>query len=154
MNFCSHMKKIRNVNNYWTKERCQEESSKYNNLKDFRKFCKTGYRTVHDNNWYDVCSHMKIMKRNYWTKEKCKEVASTCETKSEFKKKYARAYNISRKNNWLNEFCSHMKIIGNKMFRCIYSIEFSDNNIYVGLTFNINSRFIKHLKSGLFINIY
>lgn len=84
---------------------------------------------------------MKVRKpRNYWTFEKCKEEALKYKTKIEFKKKSAGAYDKCLKRKWIDSVCKHMLIIGNKIKRCIYSYEFSDNYVYVGLTYNIELR--------------
>lgn len=80
----------------------------------------------------------------YWTKEHCSEVALLCETKTEFKKKFVSAYNNAYEYGWLDELCSHMKPIGNIVKRLIYSYEFPDNYVYVGLTCNIQRRNRQH----------
>jgi hypothetical protein len=77
---------------------------------------------------------------NYWTKEHCHEVALTCETKTEFRIKYMSAYNCSWKNKYLDEICSHMKPLGNTHKRLVYSYEFSNNYVYVGITCNEKKR--------------
>lgn len=70
----------------------------------------------------------------YWSKEKCKEIAVLYSSRSEFNRKDGSAYVISRKNGWLDEICNHMIIVGNRMKRCIYAIEFLDNYVYIGLS--------------------
>jgi hypothetical protein len=67
-------------------------------------------------------------------------VALKCNTKSEFYTKFPGAYENSHKNGWINEICSHMVNIPNKKDRLIYAYEFSDNHIYIGLTYNIKIR--------------
>jgi len=146
---CSHMIKIRNVKNYWTKERCYEESQKYDKLTAFRKNSKTAYREIYENNWLDFLEHMRVKKPcNYWTKERCKEESLKYEYRSDFQKGSTRSYNVSRINGWLDDFCSHMKIVGNRNLRCIYVYEFPDKSAYVGLTYNIENRHKKHLEKG------
>ena len=89
----------------------------------------------------------------YWTKEKCIEVALLCETKKEFREKYEGAYKFSYKNGILEEICSHMKIYGNLYKRLIYSCEFNDNSIYIGLTCNSDRRKEEHFnKNGSVYN--
>ena len=61
-------------------------------------------------------------------------------TKTEFIKGSQHVYNIAVKNKWLDDICKHMKPIGDRYNKCIYSYEFSDNHVYVGLTHNINIR--------------
>ena len=55
------------------------------------------------------------------------------------------AYNMAKKLGIFDDICSHMKICGSLMLRCVYSYEFSDNHVYVGLTFNMKKRNAKHL---------
>jgi hypothetical protein len=63
-------------------------------------------------------------------------------TRSEFKFNSNSAYNSARKNGFLEEICSHTIKLGNKYNRCVYSYEFSDNHVYVGLTYNMKKRLI------------
>ena len=97
-----------------------------------------------------------------WTKEKCHIEALKYKTRINFKKKCGWAYEIARNNNWLddicshinknsvwkwlNDICSHMKRFGNKLFRCVYVYEFSDNCVYVGLTYNLEKRNVSRKK--------
>ena len=75
-----------------------------------------------------------------WTFEKCKKEAKKYSTKIEFKNKSPSAYVIANRKKWMKDISAHMKSVGNKYFRCIYSYEFSDNHVYVGLTFNLDER--------------
>jgi hypothetical protein len=78
--------------------------------------------------------------RGYWTKERCQEEALKYNNRKDFNIYSKSAYLRSIKNRWIDEICSHMIVSGNKYKRCIYSYEFDDNFVYVGLTFNINKR--------------
>lgn len=90
---------------------------------------------------------MKIRKPyGYWQNfDNCKFEASKFQTISEFSKYSSHGYNVARINNWLDDICFHMKKNGNHYNRCIYSCEFSDNSVYVGLTYNFNERKSNHL---------
>jgi hypothetical protein len=81
-------------------------------------------------------------KRNFWNKENCMLEAVKYLTRSEFKFNSGSAYSSARKNGFLNEICLHMIKLGNRNKRCIYSYEFSDNHVYVGLTYNIKKRML------------
>ena len=143
---CSHMKIIRKSNGYWTKEKCQEEALKYETRKIFHINSNSAYLISHKNEWLDeICSHMNeiIKPKNYWTKEKCQEEALKYKNKSDFLKNSI-AYFISIKKGWLNDICSHMIITGNRYKRCIYAAEFDNNHVYIGLTYNINTRIENH----------
>jgi hypothetical protein len=146
---CSHMVGLHKPNNYWTKERCQEEALKYNSKSEFSKNSSGAYDTSRKNGWLDeICSHMvELQKPNgYWTKERCQEEALKYNSKSEFRKNSGSAYTTSLTNGWIDEICSHMLPIGSLKKRYIYSYEFSDKSVYVGLTWNIADRKRRHIE--------
>lgn len=154
----------------WTKEKCAEEAVKYNSRLEFINKSLNAYNAARRNKWLDeICKHMgkNKIKNNYWTKEKCAEEALKYKSKNEFEKGSPTAYVKSGKMGWKDEICSHMNSNGNKYSRCVYAIEFPDNHVYIGLTYNYEKRFLQHLndiknnsivlkhfkKIGLFPNI-
>ena len=53
------MIKVRNNDDYWTKEKCKEEALKYKTRSEFYKNCISGYSRSYKSKWIDdVCSHM------------------------------------------------------------------------------------------------
>jgi len=78
------------------------------------------------------------------TKSKCKELALLCSSKSEFSIRFSGAYNKSLRMGWHEELCEHMLSHGNRYNRCVYTYEFEDGSIYVGLTYNLDVRKYKH----------
>lgn len=148
---CSHMIRIIHKKGFWTKEKCQEEALKYQTKNEFENNCGSGYDAARRYKWIDeICSHMVKIKneKGFWTKDKCQEEALKYDDRTLFNKESGGAYHAAHINGWLNEICSHMKIKGNKYKRCIYAYEFSDNFVYVGLTYNIRERNLQHLKNG------
>ena len=146
---------IRKQNGYWTKERCKNEALKYKYRSEFYKNQSAAYLKSLHNGWLDeICLHMIEIRKphNYWTKERCKEEALKYKYKSEFQKKSATAYILCRRNNWLDEFCSHMELLGDLYNRCIYAYEFSDKCVYIGLTFNLKKRDDDRKQKGSLIN--
>jgi predicted GIY-YIG superfamily endonuclease len=130
---------------FWTKERCQEEALKYKTRKEFSNNSRSSYTISQRNKWLDdICLHMTKKPSSYWTKERCQEEALKYKTRTEFKNKSYQAYKYSRINCWFDDICNHMPIIGNMYKRCIYSFEFEDNYVYIGLTYNINQRSEAH----------
>ena len=94
--------------------------------------------------------------RLIWSKERCKEEALKYKSRKDFQISNRPAYNNAWKNGWLDDICSHMTVIGNLTKRAIYSFEFEDNSVYIGLTYNINKRKNEHLtspKSSVFMHI-
>lgn len=107
---CSHMIDGKKPNGYWTKMKCEDIASKYNNSTLFKADNKELCAIAYKNGWMgDICSHMVDGKKpnGYWTFEHCKEVALNYTIRSSFKKASS-GYDSARKNGWLDEICSHM----------------------------------------------
>lgn len=149
MKLCKYTSFITEGSNIrWTKEKCQEEALKYSTRNEFFKKCANAYNACIRNKWIEeVCSHMISPNKpnNYWTKERCAEEALKYKSRSEFEKNSPFAYAKSGAKEWKDEICSHMNTSGNKYNRCIYAVEFPDNNVYIGLTYDFNKRFHQHL---------
>lgn len=141
---CKHMKP-KKLRNYWTEERCKEESLKYNNRKDFGEKSSRAYQLSLVNGWLDSYVHLKVKS---YTKKYCEEESKKYKTLKELIKNNFYLYNKILNNCWCDEMFLHMIPTGNLYKRCIYSYEFSDNHVYVGLTFNLNERNNNHMKKG------
>jgi len=142
----SHFIESQKPNGYWTYDKCKDSALKCKNNKELKEKYRTAYKKITQNNWIELTSHfIKTQKpKNYWTYEKCKEVALDCETKTELKSKYSSIYNKICKEKWF-DLLSHLRKVGNRYKRLIYSYEFCDNHCYVGLTGNIKRRNNQHL---------
>jgi len=135
----------------WTKEECTKEAQKYLYKKDFKKYSSGAYTSSIKNKWLDdITKHMISLRKSKdeWTLEECRDIAKKYKTRTEFNKKSISAYRISLSNDWIADVCSHMNCYGNRYLRCIYSYEFSDNSIYIGLTYNTDNRHKKHMFKG------
>lgn len=100
---CEHMKFDKKPRNYWSKERCKKEASKYTTLKEFRENSSC-YRSMIKNGWKDeICKHLKqrIKPYDYWTLDRCKEVSKQYPTRTTFGKAHYTAYQICLKSNWI-----------------------------------------------------
>jgi len=86
--------------------------------------------------------------RRYWTKDDCKNEALKYNFRSDFQKNSKSAYHASIRYKILDDVCLHMMHVGDIYKRCIYSYEFDDNFVYVGLTCNLGVRHDYHLKRG------
>jgi len=92
---------------------------------------------------------MKTRKKNgFWTKENCKIEALKYKTRRDLRFGNRGVYNKLINNKWLNEVCEHMGPVGDLYKRCVYVYKFSDNSVYVGLTYDINIRHNEHIKRG------
>ena len=100
----------KNPSGYWTKEKCHEESIKFNSRSEFRRN-GYAYQAARRNGWLDdICSHMIETKkqRGYYTKKKCHEEALKYNSKNDFGNNCRSAYTACLRNNWFDDVCSHM----------------------------------------------
>lgn len=136
--------------NYWTKERCREESLKYKNRSSFDRGARRAYEVSRFSGWLEEFfpNTKKTNPPNYWTKERCQEEALKYKNVGDFKKFSSAAYDASYKKSWIKEITGHFEVSGNRLKRFIYAYEFPDNHVYVGLTCNIERRKSEHLKQG------
>jgi hypothetical protein len=128
---------------YWTKSLCELEAEKYKTISEFKKYSGGAYNASKKNGWLNInCIYFqsKIKKAGYWTKEKCYEESLKYAYRGDFREKSKSAYAIACRNGWINDICVHMINVGNRYNKCIYSYEFSDNHVYVGLTYNVEKR--------------
>jgi len=140
---CSHM----SGNIRWTYELLKEEALKYNNKNDFNKNNINAYSVAYRRGILDeICSHMNCKVK--WTYELLKEEALKYNTRSSFREKNYPAYSSSRRRGILDEICSHMDRLGNIYNRFIYTIEFENNSVYVGLTCDLDRRKSQHIKKS------
>jgi hypothetical protein len=147
---CKDMIEVQKPTGYWTKERCEEEASKYKTRSEFQKNCGGAYSSAHSNGWLDeICKDMIEGKKpnGYWTKKNCAKEVYKYKTRSEFQKNSKSAWGSARRNGWLDEICKDMDVVGNKTMRCIYVFEFEDNYVYVGLTYNFKVRYNEHMSN-------
>ncbi len=133
------------LNRHWTKETCKLEALKYTSRKDFGINSKGAYIFSGRRGWRDeICEHMKsdII---YWNFDLVKKEAYKYRTRGEFARECGSGYGYATKNGLLDKICKHMIEQGNLFNRMIYSYEFSDKFVYVGLTYNQEKRRSEHL---------
>jgi len=131
--------------NYWTKENCAIEALKFSSRSAFWKFSKSAYNASIKNKWIDdICKHMHEY-YGLWNNENCAYEALKYNTRTDFLKNAPKAYRYATKKKILDNVCKHMLALGNLKKRCIYSAEFNNNFVYVGLTHNFNKRSNEHL---------
>lgn len=100
---------MKKPNGYWTKERCKEISSMYDNKSLFIKEQTTIYVIIRRNKWIDeLCDHMVNKYHKKWTKNECHVEALKYTSKIDFLKNNRGCYSASYENKWLDDICSHM----------------------------------------------
>ena len=91
-----------------------------------------------------LIEHLNEQRTPKWTKESAHQEALKYGTRNEFKRGNQSAYQAAWKNKWLDDITTHMIPVGNLHRRMIYAYEFPDNSVYVGLTFNRDTRDKSH----------
>jgi predicted GIY-YIG superfamily endonuclease len=86
-----------------------------------------------------------INNKNIYTYNECKDTALSCNSKGEFREKFPKHWYNSRINNWYDDITSHMKPQPSLKKRCLYKVSYSDGSVYLGLTWNYESRVRDHL---------
>jgi predicted GIY-YIG superfamily endonuclease len=130
----------------WTKELIIAEAKKYDYRSDFKKKEPNLYKSIIKGGYAEEAFSHMLFKPRKWTYEKCIEAAKTCKTKSEFGIKFCGAYATAKSHNWLSDIIKNFEPVGSKVKRCIYAYEFSDNSVYVGLTFSLKKRNMQHMR--------
>jgi predicted GIY-YIG superfamily endonuclease len=135
---------MRKSRGYWiNKENCRLEALKYDRISDFKKKSGGAYNSAKSNGWLiEITNHIiyKIKPVGYWSFENCKNEALKYKSRIEFKNNSAGAYGSCKENGWIDSVSGHMINIGHRYKKCVYSYEFSDNHVYVGITYNIERR--------------
>lgn len=143
----SHLKRVKRPNGSWTPKTVIEEAKKEKTLQDFRK---------NNPSAYDAAKKLKITAKlreilsfkfqpaGYWTYQRVASEAKKYRFRSDFEKGCLAAYHMASKKKWLAAVCQHMQRRGNRNYRAIYIIEFSDRSVYIGLTHNYDERLERH----------
>lgn len=136
--------------NKWTYEMCVECALKCSTKEEFKRLYSMQFRTSCEKGWlqevYIAANLINVNKIH--TKEKCLEYALKCSTKKEFKKWYINEYSAAVIRGWIDEICTHMKPLGNRESRGVYSykIEFDGKKYgYSGLAKDFNERHLQHI---------
>ena len=130
---------------YWNKEKCHEEALKYSSRMEFSKKSGGAYNAAVRGNFIDeICEHIERRPPDYWNKQRCTEEALKYKTKTDFKKNSTSAFQSARRQKLLDEICRHMGLDYFERPRMIYSYEFLDNSVYIGLTYDPKARKSRH----------
>lgn len=132
--------------NYWNKEHCTKELSKYTRKLEAKHGSPGAYNSAYTHGWLEtIAPHLQS--KTYWNRDKCfKEVREKgYKNKKEFREGSPGCYGYAVKHGFLDELCEGMEVLGNYNLRKVYVFEFEDGYAYVGLTYNPNRRQWQHL---------
>lgn len=80
-----------------------------------------------------------------WTDDALKNEALKYKSRSEFSKKSGSAYVAAHNKGIINDICGHMEWLGHRYARHVYLCVFSNNTIYIGLSYDPDARFRQHI---------
>ena len=134
---------------YWNNfDNCKNEAQKYKSNSEFRQNNGSAYEASRKNGWLQQITNYdnkkEIKPKNYWCYKTCFDEAQNFSSRNEFKIKSPAAYEKARKGSFLDSICQHMKPCGNYFNKFVYIFEFSDNHVYVGLTYDTKVRYNTH----------
>lgn len=137
-----HLKRNKASNGTWCDySNIREEALKYKSRSEFKKNSNGAYSGARKLNVLDdVCSHMEPLRDNYKHIKDCARVALNFNNRVVFREEEPACYDYAQKRGWLDEICEHMEYKGNTKKRKLYAIEFEDECVYVGLTFDYEDR--------------
>lgn len=134
------MKREVKPNGYWDFEKCKEVALFYETRMDFKNDSGSAYSAAVRLKILDqICSHMKVI-HDKWSREKCFELIKSYDSLVEIKEKNSTLYSAIYRLKIANEVQNILGRVGNRYNKCIYSYEFPDNRVYVGLTYNLEER--------------
>ena len=121
-------------------EKCKEQALLFNTRMDFKNGSMSAYSAAVVLKILDqICSHMKVIHIK-WTKESCLELIKSYKSLNEIREKNGALYSAIYRLKLNEDVHNILGRVGNRYNKCIYSYEFPDNSVYVGLTYNIEER--------------
>lgn len=138
--------KVRKPRGYWTVERGLEEARKYRTRSELIKNSFRAYDVLRKAGILERCGFEWGKKPNgYYTKERCLEIARGFKTRSDLEIGCGRAYRLIRDNDWWAEapWIEPPKNVNSDGW-CLYTYEFQDGCVYVGITTNPKGRDSAH----------
>jgi cytochrome c553/predicted GIY-YIG superfamily endonuclease len=144
----SHMTRMRREN--LTDDDLINIAKHYDDLTDFYTKEPSVYSLINQRKLQQVATNHMNKDIVHWTKQdlidKSKDYKNLRDFRSNYENLYAWALtNVSEKER--KEIFSHFKPLGNLRKRLIYSFEFPDKSVYVGLTFDSDGLYKQHQKS-------
>lgn len=106
---CSHMERLIKEKNYWTKEKCLNESKKYNSISELQNNNFHVYNLCRENKWLDEINYYNKRKPPiFWSKDKCIIEIKKYSSKKDFREKSNSCYRYCSKNNILEEIYQYL----------------------------------------------
>jgi hypothetical protein len=139
----------------WTFDKIKKSAKRYKTRKDWRKDNKSSYNVAKirklTSNKIITGHFIKSDNARKWTPKKIIKSAKKYKHLIDWRKNHYQAYIRAHRTGLLKKIKLKMKGLGDQYSRCIYSIKVRNRKIiYIGLTFNYETRIKAHLKSNRF----
>ena len=139
--------KVGKKNTYTDKE-ILNEGSKYDSPTDFQKGNPKLYFTAVKRKLTKVIKYKKGFKIRYYTDEEIINGGLKYDNPIDYVSNEKNMYAVAQRRGLLGQIKYKVGYIGNRIKRLVYVYEFSDNSVYVGLTYNEKKREIEHSDMG------
>jgi len=124
------------------------EGEKYDTPSDFNKGNKTFYTYATRRKLIKKINYKVGYKINYYTDDFIIDEASKYDCPTDFLRNNPKVYSSAVSRKLLDKLTYKIGYLGNRVKRLVYVYEFSDNSVYVGLTYNDRKRELEHTISG------
>ncbi len=132
----------------YTDEEVLNEGSKYDSPTDFEKGNPKMYSVSVKRKLNKVINYKKGYKMIYYTDEDIINGGLKYDNPVDYFKNEQNLYCAGQRRGLLRQIKYKVGYIGNRIKRLVYVYEFSDNSVYVGLTYNEKKREIEHSVMG------
>jgi hypothetical protein len=129
----------------YTNEEVLNEGAKYDTPSDFKKYGTNMYAIAHRRNIIKDIKFKKGYQVNHYTLEEILEEASKYDHPAHLQRENPKIYSAAQKKGVLKLINYKVGYIGSRRKRMVYTYEFSDNSVYVGLTYHEKQRKAVHL---------
>lgn len=129
----------------YTDEDILNEGAKYDSPTDFQNSNVKMYYLAVKRKLNKVINYKKGFRVNYYTDEEIIGCGLKYDSPIEFVNKEPNLYSVAQRRGLLDQIKYKVGYIGNRIKRLVYVYEFSDNSVYVGLTYNDKKRELEHI---------
>lgn len=145
---CSHMEIL--WEKKWDQKTILKEAKKYKYYSDFTKQSPSAYGAATRLGIIEKLHKVLLPQPEKWTFKNVKDEAKKYKHRVDFIKGNESAYQKARKEGWLDKVCSHMTILYNGYFHCVYVIKNERlKKAYIGITSQrFNERIVQHKKKN------
>jgi predicted GIY-YIG superfamily endonuclease len=132
----------------YTDEDILNEGAKYDSPTDFKNGNSKMYSNAVNRKLNKLIKYKKGFRITYHTDEDIINGGLRHDNPAEYSKNEPKLYSAAQKRGLLDQIKYKVGYIGNRVKRLVYVYEFSDNSVYVGLTYNDRKRELEHTITG------